>query len=242
MVRLIFLLMLALSAGANAFIDDRLRNISPVIEQIDKGVKIDPIKVDLENYIYVLNIKSLRKKLKPHMVVVLENGKVLKPANGVLTTKITVPFNKLIRMYQYAYAGNKKETIKFLKTNTKPQAIDIENVLTRYSIYAPFSQKSIKKMLKGFGLKSLAKKRHAISLLELYFAVGGVVNNPNNKELYAYKKNDSYCFLSPPAASTCIEDKELSRGIKKSLSAHVGLGVYKSKQDFNKNTFWRVVY
>jgi hypothetical protein len=232
---------ISFSASAEVM-DERLRNIAPVIQQIDNGQAIDPIKVDLKNYLYVLGIKTLRTKLKDHMVVVLTNGSTLVPVDGVLPTKVSLPFYELVRMYQQAYASNKKATIKFLKNNTMPLEIDIKDVIYKHTMMAPFSQASLKKLLKGLKLKSLAKDHKAVSLLQVYFAIGGVVNNPNNKKLYAYKKDKGYCFLLPPAESICIADGLLSSGIKKALSANVGLSIYKSKSEFDTSSTWRVAY
>lgn len=243
MYRIIITLIATLSLTVQAnIVDDRLRNIAPVIKQIEAGKKIDPIRVDLKNYVYILGIKTLRKKLKNHMLIVLSNGKTLKPVNGVLPTKVSMPFFELLRMYQQAYASNKKATINFLKKNTKPIAIDINDVVYKHSVLTPFSQSSLQKMIKGLKLKSLSPEMHAVTLLEMYFAIGGKVSNPKNSKLYAYKKNKGLCFLLPPEESICISDPLVSKGIKKALSANVGLGIYKSKSDFDKNTTWRVVY
>ena len=243
MYKFIIVLLVTVSFTVSAeVVDERLRNIAPIIQQIDNGQAIDPIKVDLKNYLYVLGIKTLRLKLKDHMVIMLTNGKSLTPVNGILPIKISVPFYELVRMYQQAYASNKKATIKFLKNNAKPLVIDIKDVIYKYTIMAPFSQTSLKKMLKGLKLKSLAKDHKAISLLQVYFSIGGKVSNPNNHRAYAYKKDKGYCFLLPPAESICIADKLLSRGIKKALSANVGLGIYKSKLEFDKSSTWRVAF
>ena len=240
MYKTIAIILLLITTSVNAQVDPRLRNIGLVIEKIDKGKIIEPLRVDIHQYIYIMGIKSLRKTLKKHMVIVLANNKQLKLFNGVLPKKIELPFYELIRMYQKAYAGNKKITIDFLKSSAKPMPIPINKILYRYTEKAPFSQVSLGKMLKDLKLESLSADQNKITLMQLYFAIGGSVKADDGQDLLSYKLKKGQCFVLPPKESICIKDQQLANGVSKALSANVGVKIFESKSKFNKKTKWRV--
>lgn len=221
-------------------IDPRLRDIAPVLQQIATGEKIAPIQVDINQYIYILGIKSLREKLKPHMVIYTPSGEKMSLVEGNIPKKIGVPFYELIRMYQKAYASNKKGTISFLKNNLNPLPISINKILYRYTERAPFSQVSIGKMLKDLSLDSLTEGKYSITLMQLYFAIGGRIKALDGKDVFSYITKAGECFIIPPKESICINNKILAKGISRALSANIGLRTYESKSEFNKTTQWRV--
>jgi hypothetical protein len=235
-----FLLLLCIGTQANALTDDRLLNIAPVISQIDAGNTIKPLNLNLSEFVYIQEIKFLRDKLKNHINLVLPNGKIVALINNRAPTRIELPFNELLRTYLRAFVSNNSATIQFLKSNFKPTRIKSANIVAQYGHLVNSSQVIIKKLLQSFQLQSLSKDSSQITLMQLYFAIGGELIK-KNQLFHSYEDNQNTCFVLPNQTHSCMNDQEVITGIKRALNAHTNLSSYESKLNFNKFSGWRTL-
>ena len=225
---------------AYALTDDRLLNIAPIITQINSGEIIKPLNLNLYEFIYIQEIKFLKDKLKNHINLVLPDGRIVALINNRAPTRIELPFNELLRTYLRAFISNNPNTIQFLKSNFKPTGIKSSNIVAQYGHLVNYSQVIIKKFLQSFQLQSLSSDSSQITLMQLYFATGGELIN-KNQLFHSYDDNKNTCFVLPNKAHSCINNRQVTTGIKKALNANTYLSSYKSKINFNKSSNWRTL-